>query len=91
MFLGFLSPLLKEAGLIDPDYASDPMNTVIGLTDAHAKFSLFMEAGAEAVGGVGEGANLAALQPTPAPTAPTPTASIAPIVHEMGMNMNGPT
>ncbi len=84
MFMGFFKPLLKEAGLIDENNASDPMNAAIGLADT-AMLAQFLQDGIEAVGGMRDGANFSAVLPQ---TAPAP--EIAPTI-QANIDMNPPT
>lgn len=92
MLMGFFKPLLGEAGLIDENNASDPMNAAISLADA-AAFAEFAVHGVEAVGGMGDGIDFSGVMPAPDP-APTiapqaPTLQTANIPNmEMGMKMS---
>lgn len=87
MFLGaILKPVLDELEVND-----STVDSAIGLADAGA-LAGFVQNGFEAVGGLGEGANFASIQPTPAPAleaAPTMQANAsAPLVGaDMNMNM----
>jgi len=81
MFMGFFKPLLEEAELIDPNNASDPMAGAVGIADAGA-FAEFAAYGVEAVGGMGDGINVANAMPTP-----TPALEIAPQQPAMQQGM----
>ena len=66
MFMGFFKPLLEEAELIDPNNASDPMAGTVGMADNYA-LAEFAAYGVEAVGGMGDGINMANAMPSPQP------------------------